>query len=104
MEIKWTVEAEKWLFEIHEYIASDNPVAAGKVINGIFEKAQLLESFPEMGQRYKRVDEGDIRILYYGHYRIAYLLKNTEQIDILGVFHSAMEMGRYLPETDGGMD
>ena len=50
-----------------------------------------------IGQRYKEVSEGDIRILLYGHYRITYLIKNNKDIDIIGVFHSALDIDRYLP-------
>lgn len=35
-EIVWTEEAERWLRDIHDYIAADNPVAAAKVVAGIF--------------------------------------------------------------------
>jgi toxin ParE1/3/4 len=33
--------------------------------------------------------------LLYGHYRIAYLIKDDGNIDILGVFHGALDIGRY---------
>lgn len=95
-EIIWTAQAEKWLKDIHDYIAQDNPEAATRVVSGIHEKAQLLRDFPEVGYKYRSEPEGDIRILLYGHYRIAYLLKSKEQIDILGVFHGALEIDRYL--------
>jgi len=95
-EIIWTAQAEKWLKDIHDYIAQDNPDAATRVIFGIYEKVQLLRNFPEIGYKYRPEPEGDIRILLYGHYRIAYLLKPKEQIDILGVFHGALEIDRYL--------
>jgi plasmid stabilization system protein ParE len=38
----------------------------------------------------------DFRILLYGHYRITYLIKSEEDIDILGVFHGALNIQRYL--------
>lgn len=95
-EIRWSHEAEKWLREIYEYIAQDNPTAAGKVVAGIYEKAQLLSEFSEMGYRYREEPEGEIRILLYGHYRIAYIISD-EYIDILGVFHGALDIERYLP-------
>lgn len=95
-EIVWTAQAEKWLKDIHDYIGQDNPEAATQVVSGIYEKAQLLRDFPEIGYKYRSEPEGDIRILLYGHYRIAYLLKSKEQIDILGVFHGALEIDRYL--------
>jgi len=34
--------------------------------------------------------------LLYGHYRIAYLIKDKNNIDILGVFHGALAIERYL--------
>jgi plasmid stabilization system protein ParE len=95
-EIVWTAQAGKWLKDIHAYIAQDDPDAATRVVSGIYEKAQLLREFPEIGYKYRSEPEGDIRILLYGHYRIAYLYKRKEQIDILGVFHGAMEIDRYL--------
>jgi plasmid stabilization system protein ParE len=32
VEINWTHEAEKWLKDIHDYIALDNSLAAKRVI------------------------------------------------------------------------
>jgi plasmid stabilization system protein ParE len=96
-EIRWTDEANLWLRDIHDYIAADNPEAAQRVALGIYEKSQLLRRFPEMGHKYRSEDEGDVRILLYGHYRIAYLLKPSTDIEILGVFHGALDIDRYLP-------
>ena len=96
-EIRWTEESHRWLREIYEYIVLDNPDAAQKVVSGIYEKAQVLRSFPEIGYRYRAEADGEIRILLYGHYRIAYFLKSPSSIDILGVFHGALEIDRYLP-------
>jgi len=47
--IRWTAEAELWLKDIYDYIAADNPSAATRVINGIYEKAQTLKKFPDIG-------------------------------------------------------
>lgn len=95
-EIRWTEEAVNWLQEIHDYIAQDNPSAAAKVISGIYENVELLKSFPEFGYTYRTESEGDIRILLYGHYRIAYLIKEKNTIEIIGVFHGALNIDRYL--------
>lgn len=54
-EIVWTEEAERWLRDIHDYIAADNPVAAEKVVAGIFEKSQVLRRFPEIGHKYRGI-------------------------------------------------
>ncbi len=95
-KIRWSREAEKWLKEIYEYIEKDNPTAAGKVVSGIYDKAQSLIDFPELGYKYRDEPEGDIRILLYGHYRIAYII-SADYTDILGVFHGALDIERYLP-------
>jgi len=95
-EINWTTEAQVWLRNIYDYIAVDNPDAAGRTIEGIFQKAQILRTYPEIGQKYEFPDPREIRILLYGHYRIAYLVKPDDSIDILGVFHGALNIERYL--------
>ena len=95
-EINWTAEAEKWLHDIHDYIAQDNSDAALGVVLGIYQKAQLLCDHPEMGYVYRKEAEGEIRILLYGHYRIAYLVRSKDRVDILGVFHGSLDIDRYL--------
>jgi len=57
----------------------------------------MLRRFPEIGHKYRIEAEGEVRILLYGHYRIAYLLRPSFNIDILGVFHGALDIDRYLP-------
>lgn len=96
-KLRWTREAEQWLKDIHDYIAGDNPGAANKVVAGIYDKAQLLRDFPGLGQKYRSEPEGEVRILLYGHYRIVYLIKTDTGIDILGVFHGALDIERYFP-------
>ena len=98
VEINWTAEAQRWMRDIYDYIAADNPLAAQKVVTDIFAKSQILHQFPQIGYFYRKEAEGEIRILLYGHYRIAYLARPT-QIDILGVFHGALDIERYFPES-----
>jgi len=95
-EIRWTEEAATWLEEIYKYIVKDNPDAASKVVKGIYEKAQILKKFPEVGHKYRTERDGEIRILLYGHYRITYLIRDKNVVEILGVFHSALDIDRYL--------
>jgi plasmid stabilization system protein ParE len=95
-QIRWTAEAESWLREIFDYIAVDNPAAAIATVEGIYERVRVLYSHPEIGARYDIIANRDIRILLYGHYRIAYVIKPNSDIDILGVFHGALEINRYI--------
>jgi plasmid stabilization system protein ParE len=93
-EITWTAEAERWLQDIFEYIAGDNPHAAAQTVNGIYDRAQVLANFPEMGHRYW-ASSRHVRIVLYGHYRITYLIKDDGNIDILGVFHGSLDISKY---------
>ena len=95
-EIIWTEESVRWLHEIYDYIAEKSPVAAQNVTNGIHEKTQLLKDYPPLGSCYRSEPDGDIRILLYGHYRIAYLIKAKSSVEILGVFHNALDIDKYL--------
>ena len=95
-DIHWTAEAERWLRDIYDHIAEDNPEAAAHVVDGIYEKVQMLRQFPAVGHRYERTQNQHIRILLYGHYRVAYLIKPDGNVDILGVFRGALDINRYL--------
>ncbi|HSL82380.1 MAG TPA: hypothetical protein VLF66_06355 [Thermoanaerobaculia bacterium] len=35
-------------------------------------------------------------MLLYGHYRIAYMVDDHQDVTILGVFHGALDLLRYL--------
>ena len=96
VEINWTEEAQVWLKDIHSYIAQDNKKIASRVVNEIFNKIQILSSFPKIGYQYQNNENLEIRVLLYGHYRIVYLVKDELNIDILGVFHGSLDIERYL--------
>ena len=93
-KITWTEEAQRWLEDIFEYLAADNPLAASRTVQGIYERAQDLTVFPEIGYRYP-ASSRHVRILLYAHYRIAYLVKDDGNIDVLGVFHGSLDITRY---------
>ena len=93
-EVTWTGEAQQWLEDIFEYIAEDNPQAAARIVQGIYERAQDLSRFPQLGHRYA-ASSRHVRILLHEQYRIAYLLKDDGDIDILGVFHGALDITKY---------
>lgn len=94
-EIRWTYEAELWLKEIYEYIALDNPQAAKEVVDGIYTMAQMFKDHPKMGYTYEVPGMEEVRILLYEHFRITYIILE-DRIDILGVFHGALDIDKYL--------
>lgn len=96
VDINWTNEADIWLKDIFDFISEDSKNMAQKVVGEIYEKVQILKDFPKIGYKYLNHEEQEIRILLYGHYRIAYLIKDENNIDILGVFHGSLDIKRYL--------
>jgi plasmid stabilization system protein ParE len=97
-KINWTKEAENWLKIIFNHIAEDNKNTAIKLVTSIHQKTEILKKFPLIGHRLHDWPNRHIRVLLYGHYRIAYLKKDDENIDILGVFHGALNLEKYLPK------
>ena len=73
VKVNWTDESKYWLKHIYSYIASDNREAADKVIRGIYRQADLIQAFSEIGYKFVHISKKNIRIILYGHYRIAYL-------------------------------
>jgi len=46
-EVVWSEPALQDLDQIADYIALDDPIAANKLVRAVFEKVDLLETFPE---------------------------------------------------------
>lgn len=95
-EISWTRESEIWLKDIYDFIAADNLDAGAQTIIAIYEQAQLLKKHPRLGRRYELEADREVRILLYEHNRRTYLIKPDGNIDILRVFHGALNIDRYL--------
>jgi toxin ParE1/3/4 len=93
-QLVWTQEAQRWLKDIFDYISVDSDAAAFEVIEGIYRRAQVLTDFPEIGARYT-ASARHVRVLLYGHYRIAYFVSDARDVEILGVFHGALDITRY---------
>ena len=62
------------------------------MVNGIYDKIRLLREHPRIGQRYAPIADREVREILYGHYRIAYLIETDDRLEILGIFHGAMEI------------
>ncbi len=95
-EIVWTAQAAECLDQVFGWIEKDNREAAVGVVTGIYSKVQLLKNQPRIGSRYLGIEDREVREILYGHYRIPYLIRSEELIEILGVFHSAMRIEEYL--------
>lgn len=84
--VKWTIEAQQALREIHDYISRNRPETAQRTIESILNKVESLAEVPTLGQRYPHHAAG-VHVLTYGHFRIAYAVEDEGDVKILGVFH-----------------
>lgn len=95
-KIRWSREAFDWLKNVRDYIAKDKPHVAQKIAKGIVQKVALLRDFPEIGYRLNTSTKKQIRVLLYGHYRIVYQINEDKDIDLVGIFHGALDLKKHL--------
>jgi toxin ParE1/3/4 len=87
VRVRWLRAALANLDAEAEYIAEDNPAAAGRVVQKIFQAVDLLRENPAMG-RAGRVAETRELVVAETPYIIPYRIRG-EVVEILRVFHSA---------------
>jgi toxin ParE1/3/4 len=97
-EIVWTEESISCLENIHDYISRDNEQAALRICENLYNKVQTIGRFLNMGYLYFEDPDRTIRILVYGHYKIAYKQESDDRVIVLGIYHGAMEIENYLKE------
>ena len=89
-KIVWTLRARDDLRNIATYISRDNPAAALKLGETIFDRVDVLEKFPELGRVVPEWGRPDVREIIVGSYRIVYRVGNQRKaIEILRVWHGA---------------
>jgi toxin ParE1/3/4 len=93
MKIYFTTRAKSDMAEIVEYISQDNPQAAKKWANAIFDSVNGLDDFPEIGRIVPEYAEDTIREIIIGQYRIVYKINQPQkEIYIITVHHSRRRM------------
>ena len=87
-KIKWSKDSIEDLKEVCRFIAMDSPHYASLLNDRIFEMAEHLELFPEMGRQVPEADDPNIRELIYKNYRIVYQVKE-QYLEIITVIHGS---------------
>ncbi len=80
MKVVWSPLALQKLGDTAEFISLDNPAAAEKWVNEVFDKAELLEGMPEMGRFIPEMSNTNYREIIFGHYRIIYSLSHEIRV------------------------
>jgi toxin ParE1/3/4 len=80
MEVIWSPLALEKVRDIAEYIALDNDIAAKKWVNDIFDKAENIGEFPEIGRLVPELSNQKYREIIFGNYRIIYSVLSEAKI------------------------
>ena len=88
--LKFSRRASKDLQEIHDFIAEDNPAAAGRFIKLLEVRCLALIDMPNLGRRRDELAP-ELRSVIVGNYVISYL-GTTSGVYIVLVLHSKQDI------------
>lgn len=89
MEIRWAKLAAGDLERIYRYIAKNNPIAAGDVVQTLYDGCSALSSFPERGRPSRMRGRRELvfsSLPYIAVYRI-----RLGAVEIIRIYHSAQD-------------
>ncbi|WP_459860209.1 type II toxin-antitoxin system RelE/ParE family toxin [Desulfuromonas carbonis] len=88
MKIEWRPKAERDLDSIVDYIAQDDPRAAVKQVDEVYNQVMALKDFPERGRRGRVQGTFELVILrtsFIAVYRI-----KGKRVHVLRIMHSSL--------------
>ena len=88
VEIRWSPQSLEDLENIAEYISKDSMKFALIQVQDFFEAAAVLGTYPKVGRIVPELGNKSVRELIVGVYRLIYRIENSDQINILTVYHS----------------
>lgn len=97
MKVEWSPLALDRVSAIARYIAEDNPGAAERWVNELFDSVARLADFPESGRVVPEVGVRRIREVIFGAYRVIYSVK--DKVEILTVRRGSQRLD--VSEIDG---
>ena len=89
VKIIWAPSAIKDIDGIAEYIAKDSFTAAKNMVELFFEKAKILEKYPQYGKPVPETKNALVREILVSRYRIIYEVSAETSVNILTVHHQS---------------
>jgi toxin ParE1/3/4 len=86
-------EAKADLDEIWDYIAEDNPEAAGRFLSLLLAECRLLTDSPYIGKERGDLGREGVRSLPFKNYIVLYQIEK-DTVDILHIFHAKRDYPR----------
>jgi addiction module RelE/StbE family toxin len=90
VKVEWSPLALDRVTEIARTIAKENPGAAERWVNELFDSVERLVDFPESGRVVPEVGVRRIREVIFGAYRVIYSVK--DKVEILTVRRGSQEL------------
>lgn len=97
----WTEPALSDIDEIAEYIALDNPDAAKKLVQKVFQKIERLEQYPQSGRTPPELKKTSYREVIVDPCRVFYRVENKD-VYILYVMRGESQLRKYLLDEREG--
>ncbi|KAE8439908.1 type II toxin-antitoxin system RelE/ParE family toxin [Vreelandella piezotolerans] len=94
-EVIWTEPALQELDAIAEYIALDNPAAASRLVEEVFDKIDRLEGFPQSGRIPTELPNSVYREVVAPPCRIFYR-EDEKQVFVLYVMREERQLRAYM--------
>ncbi len=96
VEIVWTAYALEDFQSIYDYIAQDSPTYAGRLVDKIVNRTDILVDHPEIGRIVPEFKNELIRELIEGNYRIIYHIVSITDIGIIRIHHSSRLLNNFI--------
>ena len=87
VEITFSDIALENVRDIYDFIAKDSPRFAEKELQKIYDRIEVLHSFPLSGKIVREYDMIERRELIEGNYRIVYQILSDDSISIATIHH-----------------
>jgi toxin ParE1/3/4 len=86
----WSLQSLDDLVAIRDYVSRDAPVAAQRLVESIYAKADPLAAHLRSGSLVEEDSQGIYRQLLYGNYRLIYRVDDAAKVvRIVTVIHAA---------------
>lgn len=92
VEVKVIENALSDIEAIGEYIARDSEKFSKLTVQGIYQTIKYINEFPEISRIVPETNVKPIREVFYGNYRIIYLIISKKRIDVIAIHNSAQRL------------
>ncbi len=87
MKLKWTSKALADLARLHEFLASENQLAAAHIVQSLTNAPTTLLNNPRIGEQLFQFEPREVRRILVGNYEVRYEIQKFT-IYILRLWHT----------------